>query len=141
MSTAQPRLQTYIVVYALLMAGLAATVGVAYVHLGYWNLPTALAIAFAKATLVVLYFMHVMYSPRLTWIAVCAGLIWLAILLSLTVADYVSRDWLPVKPMPTELALPPDAESFQPPRAGSALGRQDVPHADEEPAATAIKPF
>ena len=131
MSAAQPRLQTYLVVYALLMAGLAATVGAAYVHLGFWNLPAALAIAFAKATLVVLYFMHVMYSPRLTWIAVFAGLVWLAIFMSLTVADYVSRGWLPTKPVPTELALPPDMESFQPPRAGSALGTQDVPHADE----------
>jgi cytochrome c oxidase subunit 4 len=124
-------LHTYFVVYALLMAGLAATVGVAYVHLGFWNLPAALAIAFAKATLVVLYFMHVMYSPRLTWIALFAGLVWLAIFLALTVSDYVSRDWLPAKPIQTELALPPDAESFQPPRAGSALGVQDVPHADE----------
>ena len=107
MSAAQPRLQTYFVVYALLMAGLAATVGVAYVHLGFWNLPAALTIAFAKATLVVLYFMHVINSPRLNWIALFAGLVWLAIFLALTVSDYVSRDWLPVKPAPTELAAPP----------------------------------
>jgi len=91
MDNAQPPLRSYVVVYLLLMVGLAATVGVAYVPLGRWNLPVALAIAFAKATLVVLVFMHVRYSPRLTWIAVFAGLVWLAIMLALMMADYATR--------------------------------------------------
>src|SRR5215213_2440025 len=120
MSTAQPRLQTYFVVYALLMAGLAATVGVAYVPLGRLNLVAALAIAFAKASLVVLIFMHVRYSPPLTWLAVFAGLVWLAILLALILADYSTRDWLPVTPIPTELAEPRNGEGFEPPRSGSS---------------------
>ena len=118
MSTAQLKLRTYLVVYLLLMVGLAATVGAAYVPLGRWNLPVALAIAFAKATLVVLIFMHVRYSPRLTWIAVFAGLIWLAILLSLTLGDYATRRWIPTR-TPAQLAFPPDAESFDPPREAS----------------------
>ena len=105
MSTAQPTLRTYFVVYALLLAGLALTVAVSYAPLGYGNLPVALAIAFAKASLVVLIFMHVRYSPRLTWIAVFAGLVWLAILLTLTIADYATRDWIPTK-APAQLALP-----------------------------------
>ena len=131
MSTAQPRLQTYFVIYALLMLGLAATVGVAYLPHGPWSVPAALAIAFAKAALVVLVFMHVRYSPRLTWIAGFAGLVWLAILLAWVMADYLSRDWLRIAPPPTELALPPDAETFNPPRAGSSAENDGVPHADE----------
>jgi cytochrome c oxidase subunit 4 len=94
MTAHEPTLRSYFTVYALLLAGLAATIAVAYVPLGAMNLPVALAIAFAKASLVVLVFMHVRYSPKLTWIAVFAGLVWLAILLTLTVADYATRDWL-----------------------------------------------
>ena len=126
--TAQPALRTYFVVYALLMAGLVATVGAAYLPLGPANLLVALAIAFAKATLVVLYFMHVLYSPKLTWIGVFAGLVWLAILLSLVGADYMSRGWLPMSPTTTELALPPDDDSFNPPREASAPTEEGVPH-------------
>jgi cytochrome c oxidase subunit 4 len=129
-TTAQPTLRTYIIVYLLLMVGLAATVGAAFVPLGRLNLAVALAIAFAKATLVVLFFMHVLYSQRLTWIAVFAGLVWLAILLALVGADYMSRDWIPVTPIPTELAEPPDADSFQPPRTGSSPTAEGVPHAE-----------
>jgi cytochrome c oxidase subunit 4 len=131
-TTAQLGLSVYIKVYLLLMLGLAATVGVAFIPLGRLNLPVALAIAFAKATLVVLFFMHVLYSPRLTWIAVCAGLVWLAILLALVGADYMSRDWIPVAPVPTELARPADDDSFQPPRSPSEVGSEGVPHANDD---------
>jgi cytochrome c oxidase subunit IV len=125
---AQPTLRTYIIVYALLMAGLVATVGVAYVPLGRANLLVALTIGFAKAALVVLFFMHVLYSPKLTWIGIFAGLVWFAILLSLVAADYVSRDWLPVSPAQTELAQPPEEGSFNPSREASAPTEQGVPH-------------
>lgn len=95
----------YFLVYALLMIGLVATVAVSFVPLGSWNLVVALTIAFTKAILVVLIFMHVLNSPRLTWIAVFAGLIWLAIMLSLMMADYMTRSWLPTR-APADMALP-----------------------------------
>jgi cytochrome c oxidase subunit IV len=130
-TTAQPALKTYFLVYAALMIGLAATVGVAYMPHGPWSLPAALAIAFTKAALVVMFFMHVLYSPRLTWIAVFAGLVWLAILMAITSADYMSRDWIPTAEPKTGLALPPDAESFEPPRSVSSRGADDTPHGAE----------
>jgi cytochrome c oxidase subunit 4 len=72
------------------------TVGVAYVDLGPFNTLVALVIAFTKMMLVVLYFMHVRYSSRLTWAVVGAGFFWLALLLLLTLSDYVTRGqgWL-----------------------------------------------
>ena len=97
----------YFLVYALLMIGLVATVAVSFVPLGSWNLVVALTIAFTKAILVVLIFMHVLNSPRLTWIAVFAGLIWLAIMLSLMMADYATRTWLPdFSRAPADMAIP-----------------------------------
>ena len=64
--------------------------------LGPWNTVVALGIAFLKATLVALFFMHVKYSPRLTQVVVAGGLFWLVILIALTLSDFVSRGWLPV---------------------------------------------
>jgi caa(3)-type oxidase subunit IV len=98
MTTEQPTLRTYFVIYGLLMLGLVLTIGASYVPLGRLNLAVAMAIAFAKAALVVMYFMHVLYSPKLTWLAVFAGLVWLAILLALVGADYATRSWIPVEP-------------------------------------------
>lgn len=97
MSTVQLALRTYLFVYVLLLVGVAATVGVAYVPLGMWNPLVALTIAFAKVTLIVLFFMHVRYSPRLTWIVVSAGLVWLSILLAFVYSDYATRDWIPTR--------------------------------------------
>ena len=90
--------KTYYLVFTLLMVLLALTVGVAYVHLGTFNAVAALTIAVVKALFIILYFMHVRYSSRLTWIFVGAGFFWLAMLITLTLSDYLSRGWLgPVK--------------------------------------------
>lgn len=88
--------RTYYLVFAALLAGTALTVAVTYIELGRFNLIVALLIAFTKATLVVLFFMHVNQSTALTRIFVVAGLFWLVILILLTFSDYLSRDWLPV---------------------------------------------
>lgn len=69
------------------------TVVVAYYDLGPLNTVVALLIAVVKATLVILYFMHVRYSPSLTKLVVAGSFLWLAIMLSITMMDYVSRGW------------------------------------------------
>ncbi len=74
-----------------LLALFILTVAVAYVDLGWLNIYIAVTIALIKATLVVLYFMHVRYHTRLTWIFASAGFIWLLILFALTLSDYATR--------------------------------------------------
>ena len=88
--------KVYYAVFAALLVLTAITTAVAFVDLGPWNTVVALGIAFVKATLVALFFMHVKYSPRLTQVIVAGGLFWLAILIVLTLSDFVSRGWLPV---------------------------------------------
>ena len=61
--------------------------------LGRLNTVAALAIACFKALIVVLYFMHVKYSTRLTWAVVAGSVFWLGILLTLTFSDYLTRAW------------------------------------------------
>ena len=88
--------KTYYLIFAVLMVLLALTVAVAYIDLGRTlNIVIAMTIAVIKATLVVLYFMHVRYSSRLTWLFVGAGFLWFLILVGLTFSDYISRGWLP----------------------------------------------
>jgi len=83
----------YFAVFGALMVLTAVTVAVAFVDLGFLNIVVAMSIAVIKALLVVLYFMHLRYGRRLTWVFAGAGFFWLAILLSLTVSDYFSRGW------------------------------------------------
>mgnify|MGYP003575867301 FL=1 len=75
------------------MVGTAITVGVAFVDLGPLNAIVALTIAVLKATLVVLFFIHVSYSTKLTWAVVLGSVFWLGILLALTFSDYLTRAW------------------------------------------------
>ena len=89
----------YVMVFASLLVLTALTTLAAYVDLDAFlgikfipmNTIVALAIALCKATLVVLFFMHVKYSSQLTKLAVVAGLFWLAILIALTLSDYRTR--------------------------------------------------
>ena len=88
--------RVYVGVFATLLVMTATTTAVSFVDLGPWNTVAALAIAFFKATLVVLFFMHVKYSGRLTKLVIAGGLLWLAIMLALTLSDFMSRPWVPV---------------------------------------------
>ena len=85
--------RTYYLIYAILLFCTYLTWQVAYFDLGAMNTVAALAIAAFKATIVVLFFMHVLYSPRLTWAVVIGSLFWLGILLALTFSDYLTRHW------------------------------------------------
>lgn len=90
--------KSYVGIFLALMVLTAITVAVAYVNLGQFNKVVALGIASIKATLVILYFMHVKYSSGLTKLVVVSGFFFLAILLGLTMVDYGSRGWLPMPP-------------------------------------------
>jgi cytochrome c oxidase subunit IV len=85
--------RVYYLIFGILMICTALTVGIAFLDLGPFNVVAALTIAAFKATLVVLFFMHVKYSTRLTWAVVAGSVFWLGILLALTMGDYLTRPW------------------------------------------------
>src|SRR4051794_35325322 len=85
--------RTYYLIFLALMVCTALTVGIAFFDLGALNTVAALTIATFKATLVVLFFMHVKYSTRLTWAVVLGSVFWLGILFVLTMGDYLTRAW------------------------------------------------
>jgi cytochrome c oxidase subunit 4 len=91
-------LRTYYTIFGSLMVLTAITVAVAFVNLGALNFPVAIGIAILKATLVVLFFMHVKFSSRLTKLFIASGFFFLLVLFTLTLTDYVSRGWLTAPP-------------------------------------------
>ena len=87
-------LSVYLTVFTTLMVLTALTVIVAYYNFGPWNKVIALSIACFKATIVVLYFMHVKYASKLTQLFAVTGVFFLLILFGLTMSDYGSRMWV-----------------------------------------------
>lgn len=86
--------RVYLAVFGALMVFTAITVVVAFYDFGVLNNIIMLGIACTKATLVILYFMHVRYSGRLIPIVVGSSFLWLLILLAFTVSDYFTRGWM-----------------------------------------------
>jgi cytochrome c oxidase subunit IV len=86
-------ISTYLAVFIALMVGTALTTWIAYIDLGKWNTVVALVIAFCKMILVVLFFMHVKYATGLTRVVIIAGFFWLAIMITLSCSDELTRTW------------------------------------------------
>ncbi len=84
----------YYAIFAALMVLTFATVVVARIDLGPLNTIVALTVAVTKAVLVVLFFMHVRYSSKLTKLVVVAGFLWLSLMIGFVLADVGSRGWL-----------------------------------------------
>jgi cytochrome c oxidase subunit 4 len=90
-----PSLTTHVGVFGALIVLTVLTAWAAYLPMpDVLHTPVAFAIAAAKAVLVLLFFMHLLYSPRIYWLIAFGSLLWLAIMLALTFADYLTRKWM-----------------------------------------------
>jgi cytochrome c oxidase subunit IV len=87
--------KTYVGIFLVLMVLTGLTTGVAFIDLHAWNTPVALAIAVVKMVLVLLFFMHVKYSTKLTKMVIIAGFFFLTLLVAFTLADELTRGWSP----------------------------------------------
>jgi cytochrome c oxidase subunit 4 len=112
-------IRNYVAILMALLALLALTTWLGFVDLGHylpgpwWNMIFALGIAILKALLVVMFFMHVKYQSRLTWLFAAAGFVWLTILVGLSMNDYMTRNW------PAGVNAKGDPTFLQPQAAGS----------------------
>ena len=84
----------YYAVFAALIVGTLLTYAAARVDMGALNNVVMLSIALAKALLVILFFMHVRWGTRLTWLVVASGFFWLLIMFSITMTDFLTRGWI-----------------------------------------------
>lgn len=83
--------RTYYTVFAALITLTLVTVAVSFLELGSWHTTVGVLIGVVKASLVVLFFMHLLHSSKLAWLAALAGLFWLFIMMGLTLSDYLTR--------------------------------------------------
>ena len=87
--------KVYLAILLVLIVGTVVTVWAGFRDFpGPLNVIIALTIASVKATLVVLYFMHLRYSTRLVWVIFISALFWMGLLFALTLSDYWTRQWL-----------------------------------------------
>jgi cytochrome c oxidase subunit 4 len=84
----------YVGIWAILMVLTGVTVFASFIELHNWNIVVALTIATIKGTLVVLFFMHLFYSSKLTKVTVITAIFFLFLLLALSMTDYLTRSWL-----------------------------------------------
>jgi cytochrome c oxidase subunit 4 len=94
--SAHPSAGFYLRIFGALLALTALTVAVAFFDFGALNNVLMLTIAVTKGTLVVLYFMHARWSDKLVWVFAASGFLWFVILMTITFADVISRDWIPL---------------------------------------------
>jgi cytochrome c oxidase subunit 4 len=88
--------RVYYLVFITLIVMTWVTAFVSTIDLGRMNVFVALSIAIFKASLVILFFMHVKYGTKLTKMIVLAGLYWLLLLLFIAMADLWTRGWMGV---------------------------------------------
>ena len=98
--------KVYYRIWLALLALLLLTWGLAQINLGPFNIVAMLIIAMLKTVLVIMFFMHVKYSPRLIWVFVAAGFIWLLIMIDLTLSDYLTRGAVPARMTPPAARAP-----------------------------------
>lgn len=89
----------YVVVLCVLLVLTVLTVAASFLELaGGWHILIGMLIGTCKASLVVLFFMHALVSPKLTWLIIGVSILWLGILMVLTFADYLTRGMIPYMP-------------------------------------------
>jgi cytochrome c oxidase subunit 4 len=91
--------RTYVIVCLVLVLLTVLTVAVSFAPLqGGWHIAIGMIIAACKASLVLLFFMHVIHSPRLIWVVIAVAVFWLGLLFILTLNDYLTRGLIPISP-------------------------------------------
>ena len=105
----------YYAVFMALMVLTFVTWAITYVDLGEFNLILALAVAITKALLVIVYFMHLKWSPKLIKVTIGSSIFFLMIMFTMTLSDYLSRGSMGLPQYPTAVATGTGSNATPPP--------------------------
>ena len=120
-------IKVYVAIFGSLMVCTAITVAVAFIDLGALNFPVAISIAIVKATLVILFFMHLKYSSKLTKLICGSAFFFLIVLFGLTMSDYLSRGWYTAPDGTTGAGVQPGVALSPPPPAAAGAPAEGSP--------------
>ncbi len=87
--------RTYALTFGALILLTLLTTAIGFFDLGAWSTIVAIILAGAKASLIAMFFMHALYESKVVRVVIAGGVIWVAILISLTIVDYLTRHYLP----------------------------------------------
>lgn len=93
MKSNHPTKKLFVLIWLALVVMHFMILGSAYLNLGFANTPIILVLAVVQMLLILAYFMEVRYSMKLIWVAASAGFFWLLIQWTLTLSDYLMRQW------------------------------------------------
>ncbi len=88
--------KSYFLAYCGLMALLLANVLLGYINMGWGNMFVAVAFAVLQAGILALVMMHGLYEKALVRLVMAGALLWFMILITLTLTDYITRNWVPI---------------------------------------------
>ncbi len=88
--------KSYVLAYVGLMALLGLNVGLAYINMGWVSMFVALTIATLQVAILSLVLMHGLFEKVLVRLIMAGALLWFLILMTLTMVDYITRNWVPV---------------------------------------------
>ncbi|HEX4750609.1 MAG TPA: hypothetical protein VH302_13780 [Bryobacteraceae bacterium] len=87
--------KTLTLVFASLWILLLGSALIGFLNLGHYNIVVSVAIAAVQAFFITGFFMKALYERKIILVVVAGGIIWFLIMETLTLADYMSRGWLP----------------------------------------------
>ncbi|MEM1024248.1 MAG: cytochrome C oxidase subunit IV family protein [Myxococcota bacterium] len=95
-----------IAIFSSLMVLTALTVWAAFQDFGPLDTPIAIVIAIVKASLVIMFFMHVKYSSKIVMLSAGSGFMFLIFLFAFTLSDYGTREKVDGWPESVEDTVP-----------------------------------
>lgn len=96
---AKSHVPAYVAIYVSLLVLVGVTVAVAHVKTGAAAFPIAMAVAWLKTLLIVAVFMHLKDEFPLVRLFTIASVLWLGILFSILMGDYLTRPRTPAIPL------------------------------------------
>ena len=87
--------KTYLLAYLVLLALTLLTTLLAYINMGPFSIAIAILIAAVQASVIASFFMQALYESALVRVVTAGGIVWLLIMLTLVLTDYITRGWLP----------------------------------------------
>ena len=93
MNAKSPSKKLLAIIWLTLVVMHFTILGSAYLDLKWFNTPFIVTLAFIQMLLVILFFMEVRWSAKLTWLFAAAGFFWLLLMFTLTLTDFLTRQW------------------------------------------------
>lgn len=89
-------IKSVVLAYVGMLVLLVANIFIAFLNLGWGSMFIALVIAVCQASILALFLMFSLFEKALVRLIMGGALLWFMILVTLTMTDYITRNWVPI---------------------------------------------